>query len=96
MFTNGLGARGVGMSSIGFRRSMARHAERNQDRIDKAAAGGDAGWGDIPHPSQLGMGMILEARGNVYGDEGTVAPAEKARRRARGKRAKAARKAARR
>lgn len=92
MFTNGLGrANGLGMTSFGFRRSMAKHRDRIQERIDKAAAGDPAGWGDIPHPDQLGVGMILEARGDVYGDVRAVGGAEKARRRAKGKRAKAGR-----
>lgn len=97
MFTNGLGHAGIGMTSDGFRRSMATHADRIAEREQKAAEQGVAGlnpWSTlaaIPHPAQLGMGMILEARGNVYGDVRTVDAATVAHRRRRNRAARTAR-----
>lgn len=82
MFTNGLGAAGVGMHPAEFSRALTRHREAT----DKRAAKGE----DTPHPAQLGYAMILEARrGETYG--GTVPGAVKARRRARNKAARKAR-----
>lgn len=95
MHTNGLGRATIGMSSIGFRRSMTKHLQRTDERLEKAADDPQA-LAYIPHPDQLGMGMVLEARGNVYGDVRTVDPAVVAKRRARNKAARRARKAARR
>lgn len=89
MFRNGLNPRvGVGMDGAMFRDNLSRHVLATETR----RAGGE----DVAHPDQLGYAMLLNARGNVYGDNGAVAPATKARRRAANKRARAARRAARR
>lgn len=50
---------------------------------------------NVADPNMVGAGMVLAARGNVYGDTSSVAPAEKSRRRAANRRARAARRAAR-
>jgi hypothetical protein len=64
---------------------------RHRDRTDDYAAAGE----DVPHPSLMGYGMVLNARGNVYGDTGRVPAATVARRRARNKAARRARRAGR-
>lgn len=82
MFTNGLGAAGVGMHPAEFTRALAGHRKS----VAKRAKRGE----DTPHPDQLGYAMILEARrGETYG--GTVPSATVARRRARNKAARKAR-----
>lgn len=45
----------------------------------------------VADPNKIGMGMVLNARGNVYGDEGTVPAGEKQARRRRNKAARQAR-----
>jgi hypothetical protein len=45
----------------------------------------------VADPNRVGMGMVLNARGNVYGDVRTVDPATKATRRRRNKAARKAR-----
>lgn len=69
--------------------AFRRHAERTDARIM-------AGDLDVAHPSQMGYGMVLEARGNVYGDAGRVPAATVAKRRAKNKAARQARAKARR
>lgn len=49
----------------------------------------------VADPNMVGAGMVLSARGNVYGDTGRVSAAVKDRRRAANRRARAARRAAR-
>lgn len=49
----------------------------------------------VEAPNHVGMGMVLNARGNVYGDVGTVPAPVVARRRARNKAARRARRAGR-
>lgn len=75
------------MSAEESHRAFTAHLTRTAER---AAAGEDAA-----HPSAMGYGMVLNARGNVYGDTGRVAPATVARRRAANKAARKARRAAR-
>lgn len=50
----------------------------------------------VADPNLVGAGMVLSARGNVYGDNGTIDPAVVARRRARNKAARKARRIGRR
>ena len=50
----------------------------------------------VADPNLVGAGMLLEARGNVYGDVSTVPAATVAKRRARNKAARAARRKGRR
>lgn len=85
-FNNGLGSRLIapGMPTAQLVESFRRHTARTEQRIEA----GDQ-W--AAHPSQMGMGMVLEARGNVYGDVRTVDPAVVAKRRAKNKAARAAR-----
>ena len=45
----------------------------------------------VNDPNRVGMGMVLNARGNVYGDVRNVDPAVKAQRRRRNKAARKAR-----
>lgn len=69
MFTNGLGARRLEISTGALQNALARVAD----------------------PNKIGMGMVLNARGNVYGDNGAVPAHVKATRRRRNKAARKAR-----
>lgn len=84
--TNGLARPDALLGGMTAAASLAAHRRHVDGYAARAAANPDTA-----HPSAMGYAMVLEARGNVYGDVRTVDPVTVARRRAKNKAARAAR-----
>lgn len=87
MFNNGLPGPAAILGGMSTSEAVAAF-RRHRTATDARNASGDSG---ATHPDMMGYGMVLAARGNVYGDVRNVPYATVQRRRARNKAARKAR-----